>query len=450
MQTQFSSSQLADPGIAASERILRACVRCGFCTATCPTYVLTGDELDGPRGRIYLIKNMLEKGGPPDARTVHHLDRCLTCLGCMTTCPSGVHYLHLVDHAREYIERTHSRPWSERWRRGALLWLMSGRRRFRVGLALGRLARPLRPLLPRGLGRLVDLAARSARGRAAGPPPDAGGTTPAIVVHGEPARPALRRVALLPGCVQPALRPAINEAAKRLLQRCGVEVVDAADIGCCGALAHHLGRTDRSRAQAIAVIDGWLALHERGALDAIVVTASGCGTLMKDYGHLLRGDAVQAERAARVAALTRDISEVLDDLPLPPGVRGSGLCVAYHAACSLRHGQRIVATPQRLLRAAGFDVREIPEGHLCCGSAGIYNLLQPELADDLLARKLANIATVAPAVIALGNIGCLAQLGRGATVPVVHTVELLDWATGGPVPQGMESLTRVGDGRRNS
>ena len=450
MQTRFSTAQLADPGIAESNRILRACVHCGFCTATCPTYVLTGDELDSPRGRIYLIRDMLERGGSPDARTVHHLDRCLTCLGCMTTCPSGVHYLHLVDHARAHIERTYGRPWRERWRRGALLWLMSRPWRFRIGLTIGRLVRPLRTLLPRPLQRLVDLAAGTRLRRRAAPRPEARRTTPAGAARDAHADAAIRRVALLPGCVQPALRPAINDAATRLLQRCGIEVLDAGDIGCCGALAHHLGRDDRSLAQAGAAIDGWLALQAQGALDAIVVTAGGCGTLMKDYGFLFRGDASRADGAARVAAMTRDIAELLDGVALPPVVCGRGLRVAYHAACSLRHGQRIAAAPQRLLRAAGFEVLEIPEGHLCCGSAGTCNLLQPELSDELLARKLAGIGTLRPDAIALGNLGCLTQLERGATVPVLHTVELLDWATGGPVPQGMEALVLAGDGRRNT
>jgi glycolate oxidase iron-sulfur subunit len=439
MQTHFSEAQLRDPDNAESNRILRKCVHCGFCTSTCPTYALTGDELDSPRGRIYLAKDMLEKGRPADARTVRHLDRCLTCLGCMTTCPSGVNYMHLVDHARRHIERTYRRPLGERLLRTLLVRVLSGPGRFRLAQAGARLARPVRALLPAGLRRMVELA--PARLPPASEKERAGARhAPAV-----PAAGPLRRVALLAGCVQPALRPSINEAAIRLLNRCGVEVVMAPGAGCCGALAHHLGREHDSLAQARADIDAWLAEHARGALDAIVVTASGCGTMLKDYGHLFRDDPVYAERARRVAALARDISEVLAELPLPPAVAGRGLRVAYHSACSLTHGQRVLEPPRQLLRAVGFELLEVPEGHLCCGSAGTYNLLQPELSDALLARKLANIDTTRAEVIALGNIGCLTQLARGARAPVLHTVELLDWATGGPRPAelGVGAAERV-------
>jgi len=439
MQTRFTAEQLADPAIAESNRILRACVHCGFCTATCPTYRITGDELDSPRGRIYLIKEMLESGRAADTRTVRHLDRCLTCLGCMTTCPSGVNYMHLVDHARRHVERTYRRPGFERWLRVVLAWLMSEPRRFRAALAAAGLARPFTSLMPARLRRLVEFAPRE---RPVASPARGPGTNVAAESRGVAATGGIRRVAFLPGCVQPVLRPSIDAAAMRLCERAGLEVLDAAGVGCCGALAHHLGHERRSLAQARAAIDGWIALHERGGLDAIVVTSSGCGTMLKDYGFLFRDDPMYAGRAARVAALTRDVSEVLDTLALPPATRGAGLRVAYHAACSLAHGQHIVDAPRRLLRRAGFDVIEIPDGHLCCGSAGTYNLLQPELSDELLARKLANIASVAPAAIAAGNIGCLVQIARGAEVPVLHTVELLDWATGGPAPAGLARLER--------
>jgi glycolate oxidase iron-sulfur subunit len=433
MQTDFSIAQLVDPDTASSEKILRACVHCGFCTATCPTYVLLGDELDSPRGRIYLIKNMLEEGGPVSAETVKHIDRCLSCLGCMTTCPSGVNYMHLVDHGRRHIEEHYRRPWPELLLRRLLGLVLSRPALLRAALEGARLAKPFAGLLPKRLRPLVALAPRAV-------PAASAMDRPQIFPAEGPRR---MRVALLPGCAQQVLAPEINEATIRLLTRHGCEVVVAPGSGCCGALVHHLGEAAPALAFARANIAAWESLHTSGGLDAIVVNASGCGTMLKDYGFLLRTDPHDAERAARVSALARDVTEVMAELglrqsdPVPP------FRVAYHSACSLQHGQGVDREPRALLAAAGFEVAEVPEGHLCCGSAGTYNLLQPELAAALRERKLANIALTGADLVAAGNIGCITQLKGDAPLPVVHTVELLDWATGGPMPRGLpRELTR--------
>lgn len=426
MQTRFSATQLADPEIASSNAILRSCVHCGLCTATCPTYVLLGDELDGPRGRIYQIKQMLESGAPPTAHTVKHLDRCLSCQSCMTSCPSGVHYAHLVDHARTRIAAQYRRPWRERLLRGLLLRLLTSRRALRWALRLARGVRPLAKWAPRRLASILELgAAQRLRTRDAG----AGGR---YAAQGQ----RQLRVALLGGCAQGVLAPQINDAAVRLLNRHGIEVVVLPHAHCCGALAHHLGDTRSTQRLARAVMDGWRREIEARGLDAIVVTASGCGTMIKDYAFLFRTDPDWAECAQRISALARDITEVL---PVQQGdpARTQGIRVAYHSACSLQHGQRIDERPRELLRAAGFDVCEIPEGHLCCGSAGTYNLLQPELALQLRERKVAAIRRVAPDVVAAGNLGCLTQIAAGIDIPAVHTVELLDWAAGGPPPENL-------------
>ena len=449
MQTHFTPAQLRDPQVAESERILRACVHCGFCTATCPTYLLTGDELDGPRGRIYLAKDMLEKNRPADATTVKHLDRCLTCLACMTTCPSGVHYMHLVDHARQHIERTYRRPLADRLMRSMLAFVLPHTSRFRVALELARIARPARALLPKRVRALLDAAndrgvrkhglAATGMGSSAPaaepsalPAPRAGIDSDSGTVPWAARR--LRRVALLPGCVQPALRPEINAATERLLVRFGVEVIVAPGTGCCGALVHHLGREHDSSAQAKADINAWTREVEGRGLDAIVVTASGCGTMIKDYGFIFRTDPQYAQKAAHVSALARDISEVIAEIELAGEPPVAGLRVAYHSACSLQHGQKLHGVAPRLLREAGFTVLDVPEGHICCGSAGTYSMLQPEMSGQLRDRKARNIESVKPDVIATGNIGCITQIAQATGIPVVHTVELLDWATGGPRP----------------
>ena len=424
MQTNFTLAQLADPDMKESEQILRRCVHCGFCTATCPTYVLLGDELDSPRGRIYLIKDMLEGAKPAPESVVKHLDRCLSCLSCMTTCPSGVHYMHLVDHARSYVEKTHERPLPDRLQRWMLKTVLPRPWLFRLALVGAQLARPFRRLMPARLAAMLELAPA----RLPGPSPvDRPQTIPA-----EGAR--RMRVALLNGCAQQVINTAINEATVRLLTRHGVEVVVAEGAGCCGALVHHVGDDHASHAQARRNIDAWTREIERGGLDAVLINASGCGTTVKDYGHMFRADAAYAAKAARIAGLAKDVTEVMAAVGLNPPARATGQAVAYHSACSMQHGQRLRAPPKALLQAAGFQVAEIPEGHICCGSAGTYNLLQPEIAGQLRDRKVRNIESLSPAAVATGNIGCMTQIGSGTAIPVVHTVELLDWATGGPLP----------------
>ena len=438
MQTNFSPVQLADPHMAESEKILRACVHCGFCTATCPTFLLLGDELDSPRGRIYLIKDMLEKNKPADATVVKHIDRCLSCLACMTACPSGVHYQHLVDHARGYIEATYKRPLADRLLRTFLGFVLPYPDRFRFALAAAPLERLFRTFTPR-LGRtgrrldaMMQLAPTYRRKALSVPRP----TLPPTVLAPK------ARVALLRGCVQQVLRPEINEAAIRMLSRLGVETVLPQGEGCCGALLHHLGKEKAALQQARANIDVWCAEAARNELDAIVITASGCGSMIKDYGFLLRKDEARAQKAAQVSSLAKDITEFLAGLELPPPVIPPRLVVAYHAACSLQHGQKIDTIPRELLRHAGFEVRGVPEGHICCGSAGTYNILEPELAGRLRERKISNIMQTSPDVIATGNIGCLTQLASATSIPVLHTIELLDFACGGPEPPGLGSWPR--------
>ena len=428
MQTEFTLAQLADPDIRAANDILRKCVHCGFCTATCPTFVLLGDELDSPRGRIYQIREVLQGDQAAGTRFARHMDRCLSCLSCTTTCPSGVDYMHLIDHARAVVEKDHRRPLPERLLRQVLALVLPRPGLFRLSLMGALLGRPLAGLMPGRLKTLLAMAPRTIPGPS---PVDRPQVFPA---EGE----RRLRVALMTGCAQRVLRPAINEATVRLLTRHGAEVVVAGGVGCCGALVHHMGRERAAHDQAKANIAGWERAEGRhGAFDAIVINASGCGTTVKDYGWMLRNDAGWAERAARVSSLTRDISEVMRTLGLkaPPAAAPRPV-VTYHSACSMQHGQKLKTEPQELLRAAGFEVREPAESHLCCGSAGTYNIMQPALAERLRARKLDNLRATAGAVVATGNIGCLVQLSDGGdgSLPVVHTVELLDWATGGPRP----------------
>ncbi|AWN41887.1 glycolate oxidase subunit GlcF [Methylobacterium durans] len=439
MQTNFSLAQLADPAMAASEKILRTCVHCGFCTATCPTYLLLGDELDSPRGRIYLIKDMLEGGKPATAEVVKHIDRCLSCLSCMTTCPSGVHYMHLVDHARAHIETTYARPAEDRWLRALLAAVLPYPNRFRLALLGAKIGQPFRSVVARlpGIGNrlaaMLDLAPGALPGRN---PTDRPGVFPPPANTNAPRG----RVALLRGCAQSVLRPDFNEAAIRLLNRHGVEVVQPKGEGCCGALTHHMGREDSSHAFAKRTIDAWIAEIDGPGLDAIVVTASGCGTTIKDYGFMFRNDPAYAEKAARVSGLAKDVTEYVASLGLMEPVIETDLVVAYHSACSMQHGQGIRTEPKNLLKRAGFTVKDVPEGHICCGSAGTYNILQPEIAERLRARKVANIERMQPDLVATGNIGCVTQIGKGTALPIVHTVELLDWATGGPKPEALSNL----------
>ena len=430
MQTRFSDSQRQDPAIRDSEAILRKCVHCGFCTATCPTYLLLGDELDSPRGRIYLIKDMLENDRPATADVVRHVDRCLSCLGCMTTCPSGVHYQHLVDHARAHIEQTFRRPWHDRLLRSLLAAVMPYPARFRRLLGLARAVRPLAPLLPRRLKAALELVPRAA------PTPQREASPQRPAVNGDRAT----RVGVMTGCVQSVLGQSANAATFRLLDRMGCAAV--AIDGCCGSLTHHLGRQAATRGFASAFADSVSKAGADRPLDAIVVNASGCGTHLKDLGYVFARDTSLADQAALISALSRDVCEFVHAAGLPPVVTPGRLRVAYHSACSLQHGQQLEAPPRALLEAAGFEVVEIPDGHICCGSAGTYNMLQPELAAQLAARKLANIESLDADLIAAGNLGCMTQLATGAKLPIVHTVELLDWATGGPQPAALAATTQ--------
>ncbi|MGU3400429.1 glycolate oxidase subunit GlcF [Brucellaceae bacterium D45D] len=431
MQTQFSPEQLLDPGVNEAEKILRKCVHCGFCTATCPTYVTLGNELDSPRGRIYLIKDMLENDRPADDEVACHVDRCLSCLSCMTTCPSGVNYMHLVDHARAHIEKTYKRPFINRMLRSVLAHVLPYPGRFRAALRLAKLGRPFAPLFEKSPA-LKPVAAML------GLAPKHLPSEPAMInaVEGE----KRGRVAILGGCAQSVLDPGINAATLRLLNRFGIEVVTPKDEGCCGSLVHHMGREEEALSQARHNVDVWMREIEAGGLDAIIVTASGCGTTIKDYGYMLRLDPAYADKAARVSALAKDVTEYLAMIELPEPIEPKALTVAYHSACSMQHGQKIVRPPKDLLAKAGFSVKEPLEGHLCCGSAGTYNIMQPEIATRLRDRKVKNIEATGAQLIATGNIGCMTQIGSGSNLPIVHTVELIDWAYGGPKPQGLDKI----------
>ncbi len=434
MQTTFTPKQLNNPATARSNEILRACVHCGFCTATCPTYQVLGDELDSPRGRIYLIKDMLENEREPDAKTVKHIDRCLSCLACMTTCPSGVHYMHLVDHAREYIEQRYKRPFSDRALRWVLARILPYPMRFRLALLGAKMARPFARCIPDvRLRAMIEMAPRVI-------PPVSRNDDPQSFAPKVARR---KRVALMTGCAQRALNTDINDATIRLLTRKGCEVVVAEGAGCCGALTHHMGKADESHASAAKNITAWCSEMDQRGLDAIVINTSGCGTTVKDYGHMFRNDPLAAD-AARVSALAKDVSELLmelqDETPETPTANvPDGLVVAYHAACSLQHGQQIKTYPKDLLKRAGFVVVEPSDPHLCCGSAGTYNLMQPEISKQLKERKIRTLEAKSPDIIAAGNIGCMMQIGSGSNVPIVHTVELLDWASGGPKPPALDA-----------
>lgn len=436
MQTNFSAEQLSDPRIAEADRILRRCVHCGFCTATCSTYVVLGDERDSPRGRIYLIKDMLENDRDAGAEVQRHIDRCLSCLSCMTTCPSGVDYMHLVDMARVHINETGVRSRKDRAMRWLLSRIIPYPERFRLALKVAPLGRPfvkaMRRLGLKELAAMVELAPVAV-------PPSPRFRGPGVAVTDATRR---ARVIMMTGCAQQVLRPDINDATIRLLARRGVDVVVANGAGCCGSLVHHMGQEEQALEQARRNVDAWIHQMEKAPVDAIIINASGCGTTVKDYGYMLRRDPIYAEKAKRISDLTRDVSEFLAGYKLGPPKRYSSLRVAYHSACSMQHGQRITDEPRELLAKAGYTVVDIAEGHICCGSAGVYNILQPEIAGELRERKVKNIRNAKPDLVATGNIGCISQLEKGMDIPIAHTVELLDWAFGGPVPRGLEGLAK--------
>lgn len=427
MQTSFTADQLARPEISEAAGILKDCVHYGFCTAVCPTYVLTRDEKEAPRGRIDLIREMLESDAPPDPQTVGHIDSCLSCNSCMTTCAARVDYLHLADIARAHIEARFRRPLADRLLRGMIARTLPDPGRFRRAARMARLAAPMRALMPGRLRVLVDMAREAPP--AAEPPVEAR-TYPAEGVR-------QGRVALLAGCVQQAMAPRLTRTAIRLLTRHGVEVVVPARADCCGALTLHMGKMDAARASAgatLAALDREIA---GDGLDAVLVTASGCGTTVKEYGHLFQSDPDRRDAAARVTKIARDISEYAAGLELEFGETAIPLRVAYHDACSLQHAQKVTEPPRQLLRDAGFVVHDVPERHFCCGSAGTYNLLQPDMAGQLGRRKAGHIESTGADAFAAGNLGCMVQIGRYTALPALHTIELVDWATGGPLPDAL-------------
>ena len=406
MQTTLAPQYQGTPEGEVAERILRSCVHCGFCLATCPSYLVLGNELDSPRGRIYLMKQVLE-GATPTAKTQLHLDRCLTCRNCETTCPSGVEYGKLLDIGRHLVEEKVGRSVSESAARAALKTGLGTPLLFNSALKLGQGARAL---MPGFLKKRI----------------------PAAEEAGEwPAPRHARRMLVLAGCVQPGLKPNINAATARVLDRIGVSLVVADEAGCCGALAHHLNDTEAGLAAARRNIDAWIPQLDAGA-EAIVMTASGCGVMVKDYGWLLRNDPAYAEKAARVSTATKDVSEILiaerDALSrlIPHASPLAGKRIAYHPPCTLQHGQKLSGEAEALLTDAGFELAPVAEKHLCCGSAGTYSILQPEIAGELKARKLGNLTAGQPELIATANIGCLTHLQSGSEIPVRHWVELLD------------------------
>jgi glycolate oxidase iron-sulfur subunit len=432
METSFTADQLKDPRLKEADEILRRCVHCGFCTATCPTYLLLGDERDSPRGRIYLIKSMLEGSAAP--RQVRpHIDRCLSCYSCMTTCPSGVDYMHLSDYARQHIEKSVLRAPGDDFTRKLLRRILPYPRRFRSALLLAAAARPFKWLFARSrfksLAAMLELAPRRLAGQSEFSVPQT------VKAQGK----RRGRVLLMLGCAQRVLRPEINDASVRFLNHLGYDVVLSEGEGCCGSLSLHMGKESDAKSFAKKNIDAWHAQRETGPLDAIIINTSGCGTAVKDYAHLFAQDPAYATKAKFVSSLAKDIAEFAAQQPAGTPVGWSDIRVAYHSACSMQHAQKLQEPPRQLLRNAGFTVAEIPEGHICCGSAGTYNILQSELANELRERKLSSIGRVKPDCVASGNIGCITQLS-GGPAPVVHTIELLDWAYGGPCPEALKHL----------
>lgn len=429
MRTSFTAEQLRDPEIAEANGILETCVHYGFCTNACPTYVLTRDENESPRGRIDLIKEMLEKGGAPKPDTVRHIDSCLSCLSCMSTCAVKVDYAHLIDRARVHVERHHRRPMFDRLMRMGLANVLTRPGLFSLALSAGRGARSFRRLMPARLKPLLDMI-------------PAASAVEIISAQVFPAQGKVkRRVALLAGCAQQVLNGNINAATIRLLQRHGCEVVVVGGAGCCGSLQLHMGKEDAAKAFARRNIRAWSREQEQRGLDAIVVNASGCGTTVKDYGHLFTHEAETRQGAVKIAALARDISELMADLGLSVAKKMPAYRVAYHDPCSIQHGQKVTRQPRELLRAAGFDVVDVPEKHFCCGSAGTYNLLQPKMAAALGERKAGHISSTDPDLVATANIGCMMQITQYSKLPILHVVELLDWATGGPAPPAIAAAT---------
>ena len=437
METHFSKQQLKDKDNKSSEEILRKCVHCGFCNTTCPTYDLLGDELDGPRGRIYLIKDMIENNKPANEKIVKHIDRCLSCYSCMTTCPSGVNYMHLIDHGRKHIEKTYKRPFSDRFTRNLLSQIIPYPLRFKIIGMLTLFIKPISFIFPKKLRAMIALMPINFPKR----------NLPKMKIYpAEKRKKRVARVALLTGCVQQVISPQINESTIRLLNRHNIEVVVPKGIGCCGSLDHHLGKSDLAKETFKKNILIWYDEYLKNGLDAIISNTSGCGTTLKDYGFIFRWDDDLKKKAKKISELTKDISEYLDQNVKLNFIKNKnkennrGYKIAYHSACSMQHGQKIHDIPMNLIKKTGNKVFDIPEGHFCCGSAGTYNLLQNDIAKKLLENKILNIDKINPEFIATGNIGCITQISNGTNIPILHTVEVIDWYTGGPKPKILKHL----------
>ena len=432
MQTTFTDEQLKNNDTKSSEKILRKCVHCGMCNATCPTYGINGNELESPRGRIYLIKDMLENNKPANKKIAKHIDSCLSCYSCMTTCPSGVNYMHLIDHGRNHVEATYKRPLFDRLIRNILSYTLPKPKIFFMLMILTKLIKPFRFLLPEFIRNSLSLM------------PD---KIPSKKIKNKKVYPSLgaktvARVALLTGCVQRVISPEINESTIRLLNRHEVEVVVLPKIDCCGSLNHHLGKKKLAHISFKKNIELWHEEYLRNGLDAIISNTSGCGTTLKDYGFIFRDEKELKNKAKKISELTKDITEFLDkNLKLNfKHKEEKKYKIAYHSACSMQHGQKVHDQPIDIIKKTGNEVLSIPEGHICCGSAGTYNILQQDMAKSLLRNKVKNIQKISPDFIATGNIGCITQIASGISIPIVHTVEVIDWFTGGPKPLKLKNL----------
>ena len=433
MQTNFSEDQLKNKDNKSSEKILRKCVHCGMCNATCPTFNLLGDELDGPRGRIYLIKEMIEKKKAPTKKVVSHIDKCLSCYSCMTTCPSGVNYMHLIDHGRNYVEKNYQRPFYQRIFRNFLSATLPKPKIFKFLIFFAKIGQIFKFLLPNNLKSMLDVAPKKIYDK----------TLKFQKVYKAERKKPTARVALLIGCVQRVVSPQINESTIRILTRHGVEVTTMPEIECCGSLNHHLGKEELAKETFRKNINMWYDEYLKNGLDAIISNTSGCGTTLKDYGFVFRDDDELKKKAKKISELTKDVTEFLDHnlkLSFKSDKVSKKYNIAYHSACSMQHGQKVHNQPLALLKKTGNTISNIPDGHICCGSAGTYNILQSDIAKKLLKQKVENINKVKPDFISTGNIGCIMQITNGTKIPILHTVEIIDWYTGGPKPKSLSSL----------
>jgi len=430
MQTNFSENQLKNKDNKSTEKIFKKCVHCGMCNATCPTYGILGDELDGPRGRIYLIQDMLENEKKPTKNVVKHIDRCLSCYSCMTTCPAEVNYMHVIDHGRKYIEQNYERPFFDRLLRNFLSAVLLNTKYFRIASLFVKIGKPFSFFYPKKIRDMMEIMPKS---------------FPKKKLKNKEFYPSngkkVSKVVLLTGCVQKEISPQINEATIRLLNRHGVDVVVPKEIRCCGSLNHHFGKNEEAKKDFVNNINIWFDEHLKGNLDAILSNTSGCGTTIKDYGFIFRNDKELKKKATKIAELTKDVSEYLsENLKLKIKIKSKKYRIAYHSACSMQHGQKVHNQPMELLSKTKNEIVEIPGGHLCCGSAGVYNILQGKIAKKLLKDKVKNIESLNPQIISTGNIGCITQISNGTIIPILHTVELLDWYTGGPKPKILDQL----------